>query len=346
MLRMGILSRPWGCCTQTQRLISCHTPKLRIQEQQTAWKCLLPNSYNNRRTEIRPFSAAAAAAAAAAKKGSSSPKQTKKKKKKGMQFKRRRVQTYPIDEVLRLVKSQAIARFDETVDLSLQLGVDPRKSHENVRGVVNLPHGTGKDVRVAVFARGDAAEAAREAGADVVGADELVEQIQKGDLNFEKTIATPDMMQIVGRVARILGPRGMMPNPKLGTVTNDTATAVKSAKAGQVQFRNEKQGILHAPLGKASWEAWKLKANLRALMLALQASKPDTLKGIFFRKATISTTQGRGFHVDMSTIDPGKARFMIKTEPIGEQVPFYGTFDREQQKSSSSANETSSNSRA
>lgn len=270
---------------------------------------------------------------------------------------RRRVQVYAIDEVLRLVQAQATARFDEvsgfrivavyafpvmahvyetiwgvsqTVDISLQLGVDPRKSHENVRGVVNLPYGTGKSVRVAVFARGDAAEAARQAGADIVGSDELVESIQKGELNFDKAIATPDMMQLVGKVARILGPRGMMPNPKLGTVTQDTATAVNNAKAGQIQFRNEKQGILHAPLGKASWESWKVKANLRALMLALQASKPDTLKGIFFRKATISTTQGRGIHVEMATIDPGKSRFMIKTEPLGDKAPVLGTENNEE----------------
>lgn len=209
-----------------------------------------------------------------------------------------------------MVQAMATARFDETIEIALQLGVDPRKGNQNVRGVVQLPHGTGKSVRVAVFARGPAADAARAAGADVIGAEELVEAIQAGEINFEKAVATPDMMPLVGRVARILGPRGLMPNPKLGSVTPDVKTAVSAMKAGQVNYRVEKHGIVHAPLGKASFSPEKLEENLRAFMIALANAKPEAAKGVYLRHATLSSTQGRGVHVEIATLDPAKPKFM------------------------------------
>lgn len=210
---------------------------------------------------------------------------------------------------MRLVKALATARFDESVDIAVQLGVDPRKAGENIRGTAQLPFGTGKSVRIAVFARGEKAREAQAAGADVVGAEDLVTQIQSGQMAFEKVIATPDMMALVGRVGRILGPRGLMPNPKLGTVTQDVTAAVTAAKRGQVSFRVDKSGILHAPLGRVSFPEKKLLANLRSLMLAVNDLKPDGLKGTYIRHATVSSTMGRGVHLDPTTIDPARPRF-------------------------------------
>jgi large subunit ribosomal protein L1 len=198
----------------------------------------------------------------------------------------------------------------QTVEIAVQLGVDPRKPKENVRGVVQLPHGTGRSVRVAAFARGEAAEAATAAGADIVGAEDLVEAIQGGTVAFDKAVATPDMMPLVGLVARILGPRGLMPNPKLGTVTRDVAAAVSASKAGQVEYRAEKAGIVHAAVGKVSFPTQSVKENLSALMLALSNAKPEGLKGVYLRHATVSSTQGRGVPVTMASLDPSKAEFM------------------------------------
>ena len=246
---------------------------------------------------------------------------------------------YSVDAALHLVQSMATARFDEvsstlrvvpvrallhrktsspaqTVELALQLGVDPRKPGQAIRGVVQLPHGTGKSVKVAVFARGAKAEEAAAAGADIVGAEDLVASIQAGEWSFDKAVATPDMMAVVGKVARILGPRGLMPNPKLGTVTQDVASAVSAAKAGQVEYRVERNGIVHAGVGKASFPRWQLRDNLRAFMLALVAAKPETMKGVYLRHASLASTQGRGVNVDMATLDPSKGLFMRESDDV------------------------------
>jgi large subunit ribosomal protein L1 len=206
---------------------------------------------------------------------------------------------YGVDEAISLVKSNATAKFDETVEVALNLGVDPRHADQMVRGVVNLPRGTGKSVRVAVFAKGGKADEAREAGADVVGAEDLMETIQGGQIDFDRVIATPDMMGVVGRLGKVLGPKGLMPNPKLGTVTMDVAKAVNDAKSGQVEFRVEKAGIVHAGIGKASFSESDLKENFTAFMDAIIRNKPSGAKGKFVKKVSVSSTMGPGVKVDL-----------------------------------------------
>ena len=209
---------------------------------------------------------------------------------------------YPLDEALGLVKELATAKFRESVDVSINLGVDPRKSDQVVRGSTVLPHGTGKDVRVAVFTQGDNAEKAKEAGADVVGMDDLAEQMKGGDLNFDTVIATPDAMKVVGQLGRVLGPRGLMPNPKVGTVTQDVETAVKNAKAGQVRFRTDKAGIVHCTIGKADFDVNALKENLSALVADIQKAKPASSKGQYMKRLTVSSTMGPGVKVDQASL--------------------------------------------
>ena len=209
---------------------------------------------------------------------------------------------YGVDEALVLVKSNATAKFDETVEVALNLGVDPRHADQMVRGVVNLPRGTGKSVRVAVFAKGAKAEEATAAGADVVGAEDLMERIQGGNIDFDRVIATPDMMGIVGRLGKVLGPKGLMPNPKLGTVTMDVAKAVNDAKSGQVEFRVEKAGIVHAGIGKASFSEDDLKENFTAFMDAIIRNKPSGAKGKFVKKVSVSSTMGPGVKVSIEEI--------------------------------------------
>jgi len=205
---------------------------------------------------------------------------------------------YALDEALALAKETAQAKFDESVDMAINLGVDPRKSDQVVRGAVVLPAGTGKKVRVAVFAQGAKAEEARAAGADFVGFEDLADQVKAGQLDFDVVIATPDSMRLVGQLGQILGPRGLMPNPKVGTVTMDIATAVKNAKAGQVQFRTDKNGIIHASIGRASFPVEALKQNAVALIDALQRAKPQAAKGTYFKKMAVSSTMGVGIKVD------------------------------------------------
>ncbi len=207
----------------------------------------------------------------------------------------------PLEEAVSLVKSNATAKFDETVEVAINLGVDPRHADQMVRGVVTLPNGTGKDVRVGVFARGAKADEAREAGADIVGAEDLMETVQGGKIEFDRCIATPDMMPIVGRLGKILGPRGLMPNPKVGTVTMDVAQAVKNAKGGEVQFRVEKAGIVHAGVGKASFDAEKLAENVRAIVGAVVRNKPTGAKGTYLEKVSLSSTMGPGVQVDVAS---------------------------------------------
>ena len=209
---------------------------------------------------------------------------------------------YAIDEAIGMVKTRATAKFDETVEVAMNLGVDPRHADQMVRGVVNLPNGTGKTVRVAVFAKDAKADEAREAGADIVGADDLAEQIQSGKIDFDRCIATPDMMPVVGRLGKILGPRGMMPNPKVGTVTPDVAGAVKAAKGGAVEFRVEKAGILHAGVGKASFTNDALIENIKAFTDAVSKAKPSGAKGTYIKKVAVSSTMGPGVHVDPSSV--------------------------------------------
>jgi len=207
-------------------------------------------------------------------------------------------------EALDLVKKLAPAKFDETVDMAVRLGVDPRKADQMVRGTVALPSGTGKDVRVAVFAAGEAADAARAAGAEFVGADDLAAEIEKGNMNFDVAIATPDMMPLVGRLGRVLGPRGLMPNPKTGTVTQDVARAVAEFKGGKVEYRTDRYGNVHVPLGKVSFEPDALEANFRAVLDELQRAKPASAKGRYLRKITISSTMGPGVKVDTNRLRP------------------------------------------
>ena len=209
---------------------------------------------------------------------------------------------YPVDEAVKLVKGNATAKFDESIEISVNLGVDPRHADQNVRGAVSLPNGTGKTTRVAVFARGAKAEEAQAAGADLVGAEDLAEKIQGGEIGFDRAIATPDMMPVVGRLGKVLGPRGLMPNPKLGTVTNDVGVAVQTAKAGQVQFRVEKQGIVHAGIGKASFDEGKLKANLMAFMEAVVKAKPSGAKGTYVKRVSLSSTMGPGVRLDVAEV--------------------------------------------
>ena len=209
---------------------------------------------------------------------------------------------YPLNDALALVKECATAKFDESVDIAVQLGVDPKKSDQVVRGSVVLPAGTGKSVRVAVFAQGEKAEVAKAAGAEIVGMDDLAEQIKAGNLNFDVVIASPDAMRVVGTLGQVLGPRGLMPNPKVGTVTPDVATAVKNAKAGQVQYRTDKAGIVHATIGRASFGADALKSNLLALVDALNKAKPASSKGVYLRKVAVSSTMGAGVRVDTQSL--------------------------------------------
>ena len=209
---------------------------------------------------------------------------------------------YPIADALTLVKECATAKFDESIDVAVNLGIDAKKSDQLVRGSVVLPAGTGKTVRVAVFAQGDKAEAAKSAGADIVGLDDLAADVKAGNMNFDIVIATPDAMRVVGQLGQILGPRGLMPNPKVGTVTMDVATAVKNAKAGQVQYRTDKAGIIHCTIGRASFAVDSLQQNLAALIDALQKSKPAASKGQYLRKVAVSSSMGAGVRVDQSSL--------------------------------------------
>jgi large subunit ribosomal protein L1 len=211
-----------------------------------------------------------------------------------------RMKNYPLDEALNILKGTASAKFDESVDVAINLGIDAKKSDQNVRGTAVMPRGTGKKVRIAVFAEGNAAEAAKKAGADIVGFQDLADQIKAGKIEFDLAIATPEAMKIVGQLGQILGPRGLMPNPKVGTVTPNVAKAVENAKAGQVQFRTDKAGIVHCAIGKASFEAEALKENLLSLVAALNKVKPAASKGAFLKKVTISTTMGPGIRLDTS----------------------------------------------
>lgn len=213
-----------------------------------------------------------------------------------------RIRQYTLDEAVELVKKNATAKFDETVEVAIRLGVDPRHADQMVRGVVSLPHGTGKSVRVAVFAKGDKAAEATAAGADIVGAEDLMQKIQGGEIAFDRCIATPDMMGIVGRLGKILGPRGLMPNPKLGSVTQDVSTAVKAAKAGQVEFRVEKAGIVHGGVGKASFPASALTENIRAFIDAIVKAKPTGAKGTYLQKISMSSSMGPGVRLSVSAV--------------------------------------------
>lgn len=213
-----------------------------------------------------------------------------------------RTKAYSVSDALGLVKECAIAKFDESIDVSVNLGVDAKKSDQTVRGSVVLPSGTGKTVRVAVFAQGDKAEVAKAAGADVVGFDDLAAEVKAGNMNFDIVIATPDAMKIVGQLGQILGPRGLMPNPKVGTVTMDVATAVKNAKAGQVQYRTDKAGIVHCTIGRASFSVEALQLNFSALLEALQKAKPASSKGQYLRKVSLSSTMGVGVRVDQTSL--------------------------------------------
>ncbi|MBR0652203.1 50S ribosomal protein L1 [Roseomonas terrae] len=216
-----------------------------------------------------------------------------------------REQAYALTEAVKIAKSNAKAKFDETIEISMNLGIDPRHADQMVRGVVGLPHGTGKTVRVGVFARGPKAEEAKAAGADVVGADDLAALVQEGKIEFDRCIATPDMMGLVGRLGKVLGPRGLMPNPKLGTVTMDVKGAVTAAKAGQVEFRAEKAGIVHAGIGKASFGEDALVENARAFVEAIQRAKPTGAKGTYLKKAAVSSSMGPGVKVDVASLSAG-----------------------------------------
>ena len=209
-----------------------------------------------------------------------------------------------LDDAVRMVKERATAKFDETIEISMNLGMDPRHADQNVRGAVNLPNGTGKTIRVAVFAKDAKADEARAAGADLVGAEDLMEAIQGGASDFERVIATPDMMPLVGRLGKVLGPRGLMPNPKLGTVTADVAGAIEAAKGGQVQFRAEKAGIIHAGIGKASFSEANILENAKAFIDAIQKAKPSGAKGTYVKKIAISSTMGPGVKIDVASVNP------------------------------------------
>ena len=213
-----------------------------------------------------------------------------------------RNKSYPLSDAVKLLKDRATAKFDETIEVAMNLGVDPRHADQMVRGVVNLPNGTGRTVRVAVFARGAKADEAKAAGADIVGAEDLVEIVQKGEINFDRCIATPDMMPLVGRLGKVLGPRGMMPNPKVGTVTADVAAAVKASKGGAVEFRVEKAGIVHAGVGKASFDAKAIEENVRAFTDAVTKAKPAGAKGNYIKKVSITSTMGPGLKLDPASL--------------------------------------------
>src|SRR6201994_5056473 len=230
------------------------------------------------------------------------------KKQKALAGKVDSTKLYPLTDALGMVKQAATAKFDESIDVAVQLGIDAKKSDQVVRGAVVMPNGTGKTKRVAVFAQGAKADDARNAGADIVGMEDLAEQIKAGNMDFDVVIASPDTMRIVGTLGQILGPRGLMPNPKVGTVTPDVAQAVKNAKAGQVQFRVDKAGIVHATIGRRSFDDDKLVANLRALIEALNKSKPASSKGIYLRKVALSSTMGVGARVDIASINAQAAQ--------------------------------------
>lgn len=225
------------------------------------------------------------------------------KKAKLIKSKVDRTKQYSITEAVQLLKELGTAKFNEAVDVSVNLGVDPRKSDQNVRGATVLPHGTGKTVRVAVFTQGPNADAAREAGADIVGMDDLGDLVKKGEMNFDVVIASPDAMRVVGQLGQILGPRGLMPNPKVGTVTPDVATAVRNAKSGQVRYRTDKAGIIHCTLGKVTFDADAIQGNLEALISDLKKAKPTAAKGVYIKKITLSSTMGPGLWLDQSSIN-------------------------------------------
>ncbi len=224
------------------------------------------------------------------------------KKAKIVKSKVDRAKQYTVAEAVELLKSLASAKFSEAIDVSVNLGVDPRKSDQNVRGATVLPNGTGKDVRVAVFAQGPNADAAKAAGADIVGMDDLGDLVKKGEMNFDVVIASPDAMRVVGQLGQILGPRGLMPNPKVGTVTADVATAVKNAKSGQVRYRTDKSGIIHCTLGKVNFDAEAIQGNLEALLADLRKAKPTAAKGVYIKKITLSSTMGPGLWLDIGAI--------------------------------------------
>ncbi|MEZ5728382.1 MAG: 50S ribosomal protein L1 [Burkholderiaceae bacterium] len=224
------------------------------------------------------------------------------KRVKAIKAKVDRQKLYPLDQALTLVKECANAKFNESVDVAVQLGVDPRKSDQVVRGSVVMPAGTGKSVRVAVFTQGDNATKAKEAGADIVGMDDLAAEVKAGNLNFDIVIATPDAMRVVGQLGQILGPRGLMPNPKVGTVTPDVVTAVNNARAGQVQYRTDKAGIIHATIGRADFEPSALETNLKALIEALNRARPASAKGLYLRKVAVSSSMGVGVKVDTASV--------------------------------------------
>lgn len=225
------------------------------------------------------------------------------KREKAIRAKLTPGKNYALDEAVALLKGMPMAKFNESVDVAVNLGVDPRKSDQVVRGSSVLPHGTGKSVRVAVFTAGKNAEAAKAAGADIVGMEDLAEQVKAGVMDFDVVIASPDAMRVVGQLGQVLGPRGLMPNPKVGTVTADVATAVRNAKAGQVRFRTDKAGIIHCTIGKANFEAQALRENLMNLLVDLQKAKPSTSKGHYFKKMTLSTTMGPGVAIDVGSLD-------------------------------------------
>ena len=224
------------------------------------------------------------------------------KRKQAFRAKVDPAKVYPADEALKLVKEFATAKFAESIDVAVNLGVDARKTDQTVRGSSSLPHGTGKSVRVAVFAQGENANAAKAAGADIVGFEDLAEEIKAGKMDFDVVIATPDAMRVVGRLGQILGPRGLMPNPKVGTVTPDVSGAVKAAKAGQVRYRTDKAGIVHCPIGNVKFEVDALKDNLRALLADLQKAKPAASKGVYLKRITVSSTMGPGIMLDHATL--------------------------------------------
>jgi len=209
---------------------------------------------------------------------------------------------YGVTEAVKTVKDRAVAKFDETIEMSFNLGLDTRHADQTVRGAVSLPNGTGKSIRVAVFAKGDKAEAAKKAGADVVGAEDLAEAVQNGEINFDRVIATPDMMAVVGRLGKVLGPKGLMPNPKLGTVTPDVTVAVKAAKGGQVQYRAEKGGLVHAGIGKASFSEAQIEENVRAFYAAIAGAKPSGVKGTYIKKVSLCSTMGPGVTIDIGDL--------------------------------------------
>ncbi len=228
---------------------------------------------------------------------------TLSKRVRGLREQVEKLKVYPIDEAVNLLNSSSTVKFKESIDISINLGVDPRKSDQMVRGATVLPHGTGKDVRVAVFAQGDNAEEAKTAGADVVGFEDLAESVKAGSLDFDVVIATPDAMRVVGQLGRVLGPRGLMPNPKLGTVTADVGAAVKNAKAGQVRYRTDKNGIIHGGIGKVGFQARAIKENIEALLSDLKKAKPASAKGTYVEKVVLSTTMGTGIPIDQSSLD-------------------------------------------